>query len=434
MNSYASSSRELKPTSARALVTRGLVIVVALFGGLTLWSVTLPLDSAVIAPSTLQVEGNRRTVQHLEGGIVRYIHVREGDPVEAGDALIEIDGTARRAELETIDARLYELRIRQHRLVAERDEQELNLPTISAEAPPGRNDVLRVEADLFDTRHARRDTEHSLLAEQIAQNETRIAGYTEQIASLNRQIALRQQELDGLRSLHERGYAPTHRLLAVEGDIEGLSGERAALTATRAETRSRIAEARLQLSRMDREFIEDVLSQLADIESELTTLAQRRIEVVDAVDRSIVRAPASGRVLGLRVHTLGGVVRPGDVVMDIVPERTRLIVAARIAPKDVDAVAIGQSVVVRFSALEGNSTPEIEGRLVEVSADVLTDENTGMPYYAALAVFDEEDVGAIGPLVPGMPAEAYIITGSQTAFRYLVKPLTDAWARTFREA
>ena len=290
---------------------------------------------------------------------------------------------------------------------------------------------------MFDARRTTRDTQSDLLQERIVQQNERIAGLNAQIDSLQKQRRLIEDELEGIRDLNKRGYATINRVRELERESTRLAGERGALRASVAEAQSIIAEAKLEIERLNETGREDAISELRDAEVSIADLEERRVAAADALRRTEIRAPYSGRVLGLSIHTVGGVIAPGAPIMEIVPDSDRLMVAARIAPGDVDKVQAGQETLVRFSAFGSRRTPEVNGRVKTVSADSLLDDRLGAPYYLVLVEIPEHEAldsilqGA--ELAPGMPVEAFIRTGSKPAITYLLKPLSDSMSRSMRE-
>ncbi|MGE0408752.1 MAG: HlyD family type I secretion periplasmic adaptor subunit [Amphiplicatus sp.] len=429
-----------KPPGAAYFRRLSIGVIAVVFGGLALWSVLAPIDGAVVAAGQVVVEGNRKAVQHLEGGVVGEILVREGQFVEAGDLVVRLEDTVPRANFQTIEGQLAELYARRGRLIAECN--DLDLP---AEAQ-GVRDIIESaafrakaagQAELFFAKRNTRTTQISLLEERIVQQIERIAGLKAQIDSLASQRTLILDELEGVRELHKEGYAPKTRLRALEREAKRLDGEGGALKAGVAEATSIIAEARLEIVRIKETAREDSIAELRDAEVSIAELEERRVTALDALKRTEIRAPRAGRVLALSVHTVGGVIAPGASLMEIVPEDDRLQIAARVEPADIDKVARGQETLIRFSAFGARATPEATGVVATVSADSLADDATGAPYYLALVDLPANDeMSAIlrgQPLAPGMPAETFIRTGARPAISYFLKPLTDAFARSLKE-
>ena len=429
-----------KPASEDFYLKFGYAVIAIVFGGLIFWSVVAPIDGAVTAGGQIVVEGNRKAVQHLEGGTVAEITVREGSQVKAGDIIVRLDDTVPKANLALVDGQLAELYARRVRLSAERDGLDM-----TAE-PRGVADVLKLPAfaekmegqrNLFQARASTVRTQISLLRERIVQQQERISGLRVQISSLNSQIAIITREIDSLRDLLADGLVTRNRFNELERESERLSGERGALTAAVAEAQSVISEAKLEIERLTETRREEAITELREVEGSISELEERRIAAADALERTRIRAPEAGRVLGLSVHTVGGVIAPGAPLMEIVPEATNLQVSAKIAPQDVDKVQSGQATLVRFSAFGSRRTPETQGNVKTISADSIIDEATGAPYYLVIIELPPseqlQNVLRGNLLLPGMPVETFIKTGKRPAISYLLKPLLDSFARSMRE-
>ncbi|MEL7017046.1 MAG: HlyD family type I secretion periplasmic adaptor subunit [Pseudomonadota bacterium] len=429
-----------KPASDAFYMRLGYSVIALVFGGLIFWSVVAPIDGAVAAGGQIVVEGNRKAVQHLEGGTVADLRVREGKQVNKDDILVRLDDTVQKANLSLVDGQLAELYARRARLAAERDGLE------SIMAPDGVAAVLamslfeekiRGQRNLFEARASTVRTQISLLEERVVQQRERIAGLRVQIRSLNSQIAIITKEIDSLRDLLADGLVTRNRFNELERESERLTGERGALSAGVAEAQSVISEARLEIARLSETRREEAIAELREVEGSISELEERRIAAADAYERTLIRAPEAGRVLGLSVHTVGGVIAPGAPLMEIVPEATSLQVSAKIAPQDVDKVQSGQSTLVRFSAFGSRRTPETQGNVKTISADSIVDEITGAPYYLVIIDLPPseqlQDVLRGNLLLPGMPVETFIKTGKRPAISYLLKPLLDSFARSMRE-
>ena len=428
------------PAPASTFVRFGLGIVIAVFGGLFLWSVIAPIDGAVIAPGQVSVESNRKTIQHLEGGVVREILVHENQLVEQDEVLVRLDSVITQANLARVDSQLSELYARRTRLFAARDGAE------GLGAPVGVSEVLASglframlegQRELFTARSATLARQIELLEERIIQQQQRITGLQAQRTSIAAQLVLIDDELESVRGLYEKGFSPLTRLRALERESERLNGERGALSASLAEADSVIIEAQLEIERIKETAREETISELRDVELSIAELEETRVTAADALVRGEIKAPQAGRVIGLAIHTVGGVVGPGDPLLDIVPADARLEIAARISPTDVEKVQSGQEATIRFSSFSARMTPQADGIVRSVSADSLIDQVTGAPYYLVLIDLPDPellaDVLRGELLVPGMPTETFIKTGKQPAISYLLRPLTDALSRAFRE-
>lgn len=430
------------PMDDAARIARiGWISCAAVFGGLALWSVAAPIDSAVIAPGQITVEANRKTVQHLDGGVVGEILVREGDKVEAGDVLIRIDDTAALTNDRVLTSQLAEGIARYARLLAERDGlDEIGADSLAfALAPPGLDYASNLEGQksLLAARIASRKNQIELLQERIVQQEERISGLRKQVKSLAAQARLIADELDGVRRLNAEGFAPMTRVRELERGVEAIAGQQGQASASIAEAQSLIAGAKLEIEGLSQTARIEAAREAQDLQVQVAGLIEKSTAARAALDRTEIRAPESGVVLALRVHTIGGVIAPGAALMDIVPDAGGLRISAQVSPLDVDKVRPGQRAVIRFSALNARTTPEAEGEVRLVSADNLVEEGTSSPYYLVLIDLPPDEIlnGALRgqKLVPGMPVDSFIQTGSRPAISYLLKPLTDAFSGALRE-
>ncbi|WP_417493205.1 HlyD family type I secretion periplasmic adaptor subunit [Maricaulis sp.] len=412
----------------------GYAIILSVFGGLIGWSVLAPISSAVIAPGEIRGQTEVQSIQHLEGGIISEILVSEGDRVAEGDILIRLDDTGPRAEMAQIEARLTELTARRARLAAEREGLEeidfdryFRTITVSEDS----ENIIAAQRAVFTTRRDTRQTEIEVMRNRIGQYHERISGLQAQYDSETRQLELIEEELVGLRSLYERGLTPRTRVLALERDAEALRGSRGSRIADIAGTQSAIGQTEVEIAQLYNSFIEEVAADEADVGAQIAELRERRVAVADALERTEVTSPRSGYVLGLDVHTLGGVVRPGVPLMQVSPENQPLVISAKIPPTQIDRIAPGAPARIRFSTFQGRQTPEWPGSVLTISADRLVEAETGMPYYLALIAMEGD--GPDIEIVPGMPVEVFITSGSRSAIDYLLRPMTDRLARAFRE-
>lgn len=414
----------------------GYLILFLTFGLFGSWAVFAPLDSAALAPGVVTVKSYRKTVQHLEGGIVKALHVRDGDVVQAGDVLVELDGTQTLAELEMVRSQLIAARAMENRLMAERDGQE----RVEFAPTPEGGDPRVIEAQenerrIFTARRSSRLGEIDVLKKRKVQLEEQIRGFQDVIASKQELARSYQSEIGDLNELLKEGFVDKQRLLEQERSVTRLRSEVADLKSSIAQTRLQIGETELQIAQLEKNFVTEVVNQLAEVQTQVFDLSERLSAVQDRANRIQIRAPESGMVLGMKVHTVGGVVGPGTPLLDIVPASEDLIVEAQISPIDIDRIATGKLADIRFSAFKSATTPVIEGQLTHVSADRLVDEKTGMPYYLGRVELTEKGRKDLGELmlVPGMPAEVLLNTGERTLWNYLVQPATNAFARSLIE-
>lgn len=428
----ADPRRDIRRASFFGIATIGI-----LFGTVGLWAATASLAGAVIASGKVVVESNVRRIQHPSGGVVAEIRVRDGDYVRAGDVLIRLDETNAKASLALIDIELLRLQARKARLEAERDGlSRLVFPEALRDRADDKAviEAVRSEERLFDIRKAAADVQRSQLRERIEQSNEEIKGLAAQIDARNRQTVLIGQELESVQKLFDNDLVALSRLTSLQREASRLEGEAGSLVADTARARGRIAEIELQIIQIDEDLRREVSTELRDVDGKIADLLERRIAARDQLDRIEMRAPQDGVVHQQTVHTIGGVIGPAEQIMLIVPETDGLVVEARVEPAMIDRLHVGQKAMVLFPAFDSATTPELEGSVVHVSADSSTDQQTGASYYTVRVALGREQVQRLSgkELLPGMPAEAFIQTGSRTAFAYLVKPVEDQLARAFR--
>ncbi len=428
---------------ALASIRRHLVVALFLAFGLVAgiggWAALTEIASAVIAPGQLVVESDIKKVQHPTGGIVGELLVREGAKVKAGDVLIRLDQTQTRANLDIILKALDELAARRARNEAERD----GAKTITFPADLlARKDqdwsvahVIDGETRLFVSRVAGREGQKSQLRERIDQLRQEINGLGEQAAAKEREIALIGEELSGVRELFGKNLVPFSRVTALERDAARLEGERGQLVASTASAKGKIAETELQIFQIDQEMRTEVGKDLSEIRGKWSELTEKRVAAEDQLKRIEMRSPQDGFVHQLTVHTIGGLVTPSEPAMLIVPAADQLLVEVKVQPQDIDNVRIGQKAVLRFPAFNMRTTPEIDGEVSRVSADVSQDPKNGFTYYTARIRISQNEKDRLGGLrlVPGMPVEAYVKIGERSVLSYLMKPLSDQIAKAWKE-
>lgn len=428
MNSHRSIGRHL---------TLGGAAIVLLVGGVGGWAVTTELSGAVIASGQLVVDSNVKKVQHPTGGVVGELRVREGDRVKAGDVVVRLDETQTRAGLAIVTKALDELAARQARNEAERDAaQRVAFPPdlLGRAADPDVLQVIVGEQRLFEIRGSGREGLKSQLREQVAQLEQQILGNREQEAAKAREIDWIQQELKGVRDLWSKNLVPFARVTALERDGARLDGERGALIASMAQTKGRIAEIQLKILQVDEDLRTEVGKELAEMRGKKSELIERRVAAEDQLRRVDLVAPQNGRVFQRSVHTIGGVIQAGEPVMLIVPDSDALIIEAKIAPQEIDQVHVGQRAVVRFPAFNQRTTPELDGEIVRIGADVTQEEKKNESYYSVRILVPDSELARLEGLrlVAGMPVEVFMQTAPRTVLSYLVKPMQDQIAKAFR--
>jgi HlyD family secretion protein len=414
---------------------RILIPAAVLAGG---WLVFMPLAGAVVVPGNLVVQSNVKQIQHPTGGVVADIKVHNGTRVAAGDLLVRLDAVQAQASLQVVTKQLDEIRARMARLEAERD--GLAHIEFSAERSKWSNnsDVQRLlasEESLFKARAGARQSQKDLLQSQAAQLGQQISGFESQMDSKARQLDLIRGELAGVQDLYDKRLVPLTRLTTLQREAAQLDGERGQLTSAIAETGSKIDASRLQIVRIDQDFRADVVKELGEAQAKEAELAERGVAARDLLDRIEIRAPTSGVVNQLSAHTIGGVIRAGETIMEIVPDTDDLQIEARVEPKDIDHVRTGQSAFVRFTAFNQRTTPQLQGTISYVSADTGRDQQTNAPYFTVRIVLPESERRRLNgqQLVAGMPAEVFMQTGSRTMMGYLLEPITDQMRRAFVE-
>lgn len=417
----------------RELVIGGVIIL--LFFGLFLgWAAFAPLDAGAYARGQVAVSGNRQAVQHREGGVVSALHVAEGDTVRRGQILLQLSSGELRATERGVAGQVFALIAQRARLTAERDGlRAIPAPPEFADLPPEdaalARESLRIQQIQFGARRTGRSTETGVLSQRIAQLNEQIRGYERQIAANQEQQRLIQDELAGMRSLADQGYAPLTRVRALERAAAQLDGELGSLRAQIARSREAVGETRLQMSGVSTEMNEDVADQLRQIDVQLNELRPRMAELRSQIARSEVRAPATGQVVGLTIFTQGGVIQPGQTLMEIVPNDASQVIVAQISPNDVDNLQTGQTTEVRFPGLRERNPPTIHGRVTRISADSFTVEETGASYFRGEIVVPAAEMAKLGrsaeTLRPGAPVEVIILLRKRTALSYLLEPLTN---------
>lgn len=433
---HASVTTAQLPVDDRPTRRVGFLIVLVTFGLFGGWAAFAPLESAALAPGVVTVKSYRKTVQHLEGGIVRELRVHDGDRVTAGDVLLVLDNTQARSETEMMRSQLIAARELEARLVAERDglAEPAAVPDLDATDPRVR-EARDSEARIFQTRRNGLLGEIGIQEKAIRQIEEQIRGFRAIIASKQTLATSYQEEIVDLRALLAEGYVDKQRLREQERSLARLQAEVVEHQSASARAQVQIGEAELKILQLKKTFATEVAGQLGETRTKIYDLRERLATVQDRDKRTEVLAPESGMVMGMTVHTLGGVVNPGTPLMDIVPANEELIVEAQLSPTDIDRIVVGQLVDIRFSAFKSSATPVIEGQLLQVSADRLTNKETGTAYYLARVALTETGRKTLGnlALVPGMPAEVLINTGARTLLQYLIQPASNAFARSLIE-
>ena len=411
----------------------GWIVLVLFFGGFGFWSLTAPLNGAVVANAVVKVEGNRKSVQHLDGGIVKQLVVKEGDHVNAADVLILLDDTEARANFEVLSQQYKVLHATQARLTAEfNGASQFPLPaSLAADEQP----IWEAQRHQFESRQAALNGQRQVIREKIQQFDAQIDGDENQIAAYKRENESVHQEIATISPLVDKGLIAGTRRTQLQRTGFGLDGQIAETTADMARAHQAIAEQMQQIAQIENQQLSDVSKDLQDTQSKLLDVIPRLADAKAVLDRTQIRSPYTGRVVGLSVFGVGSVIGKGEKILDIVPDNDGLGVEARVAVEDISDVHPGMEAEVHLTAYKQRITPVIHGKVTEVSADRLTDERTGMPYYNALVQVDQDELSKLPniQLYPGMPASVQIPTVHRTAFDYLVGPLTASFSTAFRQ-
>ena len=422
----------LEPALARRLLL-GVTLIVLMVVSVGGWAATTPIGGAVIASGFVVVESNIKKVQHPTGGIVAEINVKNGNLVNAGDVVISLDDTQARANLGIVVSQLVQLRGRKARLEAERDQtDQVKFPAGFVESGEDAAAIMEGEKRLFEVRQSVKNGQIAQFNERIGQLKQEIKGTTAQRDAKAEEVDLMRDELERLEAMRKKDLVPTTRTLQAQRDLTRLRGEWGAHIAQIARSQGQISETELQIIGVTQNMQTDASKELRELEARVAELMERKVAAEDQLKRIYLRAPQTGFVHDLTVHTVAGVIGPGENVMSIVPTHDTLGVDARIGTSDIDQVAIGQQAVLRFPALNQRTTPEIRGTVTRVGADLSKDPQGNAVYFTLRISVSDHDREAF-KLVPGMPAEAFISTHERTALSYLMKPLSDQVTRAFRE-
>jgi membrane fusion protein, type I secretion system len=421
----------------RHLLTGGLIVLLLAFG-VGGWAATTQIAGALIAQGSVVVDSNVKKVQHPTGGVVGKLNVQDGDRVKAGEILVQLDDTITRANLAIVTKGLDELAARKARLEAERDGSESVAfpPALLARASePSVAVALTNERKLFELRRSARLGQKAQLNQRITQLQDEIRGLTAQQEAKAREITLIGKELEGVRELWKNNLVQITRMTALERDAARLEGERGQLMAAVAQAKGKISETELQVIQIDQDLSSEVAKDMREVDAKSGEFVERKVAAEDQLKRIDIRAPQDGVVLESKAHTVGGVIPAGDAIMLIVPETDNLMVEAKVNPHEIDQVQVGQTAVLRFSAFNLRTTPEINGTVTRVSADTTTDQRTGQSYYTTRIAMPKKEIARLGDvkLIPGMPVEAFVQTGERSVMSYLMKPLQDQFMRAFRE-
>ncbi|SLN68869.1 HlyD family type I secretion periplasmic adaptor subunit [Oceanibacterium hippocampi] len=428
-----------KAPNARGPILAGLVILLIFFGGFAAWSYFLPLSSAAVAPGSVRVADNSKTVQHLEGGIIEEILVREGDVVSRNDPLIRLDTTQARASWSSARSKLNALRAQEARVIAERDRLEKPvypdwLSSQRADSPEVA-EILSGQDAIFATRQRAFEGQLEILNERVGQLDAQIDGLRAQEKSMIEQTNLIKEEIQAVSGLVKKGLAPKPRLLALQRQAAEFGGRLGEYRGRIAQAKEAIGETDLQILDLRNQRDSEIAETLRALQTDISSEEERLASAEDILKRQVILAPESGVVANLRFYTTGGVIRPGEAVLDLVPQEENLIIEAEVNPVDIDVVSVGLPAKVRLTSFDQRTTPTLKGTVTFVSADSLQKERTGQIYYKARVEIDPGQLELLkdARLYPGMPAETMIVTGEQTLFDYLIGPLKRSFDRSLRE-
>lgn len=423
----------------RAPIVIGTIVLLIFFGGLAYWSWAAPISGATIAQGAISPEGYRRTIQHLEGGIVEQIDVRDGDVVVQGAPLIVLSDLQARAMFDQLLGQDNSLRALEARLIAEQsgaDEWDpaVEAPDLVVTVP---DTIVEAQRLMFEVRHSYLDEQSRILRQRISQLHSQISGLENQIAAQDEQLSLIAQEVESVQSLLEQGLERMPRLLALQRNAAEISGARAVNEAAIATAGLRIGETELELVSLETDNLQQVSDQLVQVQAERASIHEQLTASGDVLDRTVITAPITGTVVGLQVHTTGGVVAPGAPLLDIVPLDEDLLIEAQVQITDVDTVELGQMARVVLTAYPQRNLQPLDGEVVALSADAMTGAENQPPFYVARIRVLPEVLDTLPDSIelrPGMPVEVFITTDGRTVVDYLLSPLIDTVDRAFRES
>ena len=425
---------------ARPTILIGLVLMFILFGVIGLWAAVVPLSAGAIAPGRVVTESNRKEIQHLEGGIIKEILVKDGDIVTANQVLIRMDATNAKARSDQVLGQYLAAKATESRLIAERDgKAEIDFPAEYLQqenANPKVKEALETQRRLFTTRREALSGQLDVLNQKVAQSGDEIRGLKEQASAASTQVGLLNQEIATVSELIKSGNAVRPRLLALQRQQADLIGQRGQAQAMISRANQTINESKISMLNLKNEFLNKVVAELKDTQVQLSSLEEQARATTDVARRVDVVAPLPGTVTGLSVHTVGGVVQPGEVLLSLVPSDDRLIVEAHVSPQDIDIVHPGLVAQVRLTAFKTRYLHPVEGKVITISADRVDDRNTQDSYFVAKVEIPQSELTALGPdikLSSGMPADVLIVTGTRTMLSYVMRPIRESFGHAFHD-
>ena len=435
------ATNQLAPDQrARPTILIGLMLMILLFGVIGLWAAIVPLKSGAIAPGRVMSEGNRKEIQHLEGGIIKEILVKDGDIVKAGQVLVRLDATTAKAKSEQVLGQYLAAKATESRLIAERDgKASITFPDEylrQENANSKVKDALDTQRRLFTTRRDALQGQISVLNQKAAQSGEEIRGLKEQVTSANTQIGLLNQEITTVQGLLASGNALRPRLLALQRQQADMMGRRGESQAQISRAMQGINESKISILNVKNDFLNKVAAELKDTQVLLSSLEEQARSTTDIARRVEVTAPTAGIITSLNIHTIGGVVGAGAVMMYLIPTEDKLIVEAHVSPQDVDAVHAGLLAQVRLTAFKSRYLHPVEGKVETISADRVDDKNTQQSYYVARIEIPQSELATLGKnikLTSGMPADVLIVTGSRTMLSYIMRPIRESFGHAFHD-
>jgi len=424
---------------SKKTISFGIAVIVLFVGGFGLWAVFSPLESASLAPGKIIVAGHHQTIQHLEGGIITALFIKDGSIVKKGQPLIQLDNIRAKATAEIHKNYAAELLAMEARLVAERSNAEtINFPQrlLANAANPNIKKIMDDQTAIFNANNAHYDNSVTILNSRMEQLNEEIKGTQHHVTAIKTQLSILSEEIKTMAHLEKQKLVERHRLLILKREYANLNGQGGISRAKIASLRQKVSETKLQVAAIMKERDKETLTNLRDTRQKLSDILEKEKDAQHTLKRTTITAPRAGTVVGLKVHTIGGVIQPGETIMDIVPSRDQLIVEARVTPTDIDVVHKGLKAKVQLTAFKSRITPTLLGEVNHVSADIFTDDKTGEIYYLTRITIPKNELKRLKKsqkLYPGMPVEVMIITEKSTPWQYFISPIKSSFRRAFRE-
>lgn len=417
----------------------GVIIIIIFFVVFVLWSAFAPLETAAIAPGSITIEGKHKIIQHLEGGIVTEIDVKENSLVKQGQVLIKLQDTQAKASLQVAENEYYQALAIAARVTAELEDQtQINFqPLLLAQKSNAVvAQALQTQASIFKSNQKAFRDQVKIYEQRVSQLKQQITGLQSEFKANTQQLKLMNKELKDISILAQKHLVKQSQLLALQREEASLEGKHGEIEANIARNKDKIAETDLEIINLKNEYHQKLLTELHQVEAQLADAREKVTAAADVLARTTIRAPVSGRVIGLTVHTIGRVIKPGETIMSIVPSNAKYVIEAKVSPLDIDVVHEGLPAKIRLTPLKQRTTPLLKGEVVFVSADVFQDQNNNRNYYLAQVSLDEKQLSKLNQtaiIYPGMPVEVLIITGKVTPLRYFLSPIFQTFNRAFRE-